>query len=72
MQIDDEKESETGVEVDQDRIFKLKAAIVRIMKARKTLSHTDLVQETIGQVNRHSFDFFNCDPNADGSNLRFQ
>eukprot|EP01105_Mastigella_eilhardi_P005281 TRINITY_DN17023_c0_g1_i1.p1 TRINITY_DN17023_c0_g1~~TRINITY_DN17023_c0_g1_i1.p1 ORF type:complete len:782 (+),score=286.86 TRINITY_DN17023_c0_g1_i1:152-2347(+) len=39
-------------DVDQDRIFKLKAAIVRIMKARKTLSHTDLVQETIGQVNR--------------------
>ncbi|KAH3731859.1 cullin A [Pelomyxa schiedti] len=52
VQIDDKPEDDPTVEVDQDRVFKLKAAIVRIMKARKTLSHTDLVQETIGQVSK--------------------
>jgi len=52
VQIEEGGGDEISPDVDQDRVFKLKAAIVRIMKARKTLSHTDLVQETIGQVNR--------------------
>jgi cullin 1 len=44
-------ERETKREVEEERILKLKAAIVRIMKARKNLGHTALIQETIAQVN---------------------
>eukprot|EP01112_Ceratiomyxa_fruticulosa_P014522 TRINITY_DN4165_c0_g1_i2.p1 TRINITY_DN4165_c0_g1~~TRINITY_DN4165_c0_g1_i2.p1 ORF type:complete len:753 (-),score=154.51 TRINITY_DN4165_c0_g1_i2:191-2449(-) len=39
-------------EIEQDRQFKLKAAIVRIMKARKVLSHNELIAETTQQVSR--------------------
>lgn len=39
-------------EIEQDRVFKLRAAIVRIMKARKVLSHNELVSETTAQVSR--------------------
>jgi cullin 1 len=39
-------------EIMKDRVLKLQAAIVRIMKARKSFSHTELVQETISQVAR--------------------
>eukprot|EP01110_Echinostelium_bisporum_P003408 TRINITY_DN1830_c3_g1_i1.p1 TRINITY_DN1830_c3_g1~~TRINITY_DN1830_c3_g1_i1.p1 ORF type:complete len:756 (-),score=264.43 TRINITY_DN1830_c3_g1_i1:123-2390(-) len=42
----------TKQEVEQDRVFKLRAAIVRIMKSRKTLSHNELVAETTSQVSR--------------------
>jgi len=42
----------TKQEIEQDRTFKLRAAIVRIMKARKVLSHNELVAETSAQVNR--------------------
>jgi len=42
----------TKQEIEQDRVFKLRAAIVRIMKARKTLSHNELVAETTSQVSR--------------------
>jgi cullin 1 len=42
----------TKQEIEQDRVFKLRAAIVRIMKARKVLSHNELVAETTQQVNR--------------------
>lgn len=42
----------TKQEIEQDRVFKLRAAIVRIMKARKVLSHNELVAETSAQVNR--------------------
>eukprot|EP00727_Mastigamoeba_balamuthi_P005201 m51a1_g1468 hypothetical protein (1235) ;mRNA; f:238330-243362 len=41
-----------SAEIMRDRVLKLQAAIVRIMKARKTLNHTELVQETINQVSR--------------------
>jgi len=39
-------------EIEQDRVFKLRAAIVRIMKARKVLSHNEVVAETTQQVSR--------------------
>eukprot|EP01111_Echinosteliopsis_oligospora_P017242 TRINITY_DN7403_c0_g1_i1.p1 TRINITY_DN7403_c0_g1~~TRINITY_DN7403_c0_g1_i1.p1 ORF type:complete len:756 (-),score=183.44 TRINITY_DN7403_c0_g1_i1:24-2291(-) len=39
-------------EIEQDRVFKLRAAIVRIMKARKVLSHNEVVAETTAQVSR--------------------
>jgi len=43
---------EENAEVMRDRTLKLQAAIVRVMKARKTLSYNELVQETIDQVSR--------------------
>jgi len=42
----------TNQEVEQDRVFKLRAAVVRIMKARKTLTHNELISETTSQVTR--------------------
>ena len=36
--------------VFQDRQYQVDAAIVRIMKSRKTLSHTLLVSELFGQL----------------------
>ncbi|KAJ1926654.1 ubiquitin ligase (cullin) of SCF, partial [Linderina pennispora] len=41
---------ETMKSVEQDRRYQIEAAIVRIMKARKTLAHRQLVQETISQI----------------------
>ncbi|KNC79522.1 hypothetical protein SARC_08090 [Sphaeroforma arctica JP610] len=39
--------------VQEHRVFYLQATIVRIMKARKLLGHTDLVQEVVVQSSRH-------------------
>jgi len=36
--------------VQEDRIFSIEAAIVRVMKARRELKHTDLINEVIHQL----------------------
>ncbi|KAF8636034.1 hypothetical protein AX15_000191 [Amanita polypyramis BW_CC] len=38
--------------VDEDRKYSIQATIVRIMKARKTMNHQQLVQEIIGQISQ--------------------
>lgn len=51
----DQQRSSTLTEVNKDRKFETDAAIVRIMKARKTLTHNNLMNETIKQLaNRFS------------------
>ena len=42
-----EENKETHIRVAEDRNFECQAAVVRIMKGRKTISHQDLVAETI-------------------------
>ncbi|KAI9502016.1 ubiquitin ligase (cullin) of SCF [Coemansia spiralis] len=42
--------TETMKSVDVDRMANIQAAIVRIMKARKQLSHRQLVEDTISQI----------------------
>ena len=37
--------------VEEARKFALEACIVRIMKARRTLTHSDLVSEIVHQIN---------------------
>ena len=44
-------------QVDDDRVFATDASIMRIMKARKTLGHQELIGEVIGQLS-----FFRADP----------
>ncbi|XP_037505362.1 cullin-3-like [Rhipicephalus sanguineus] len=39
------QENEPAVNLDEDRRYELEAAIIRVMKARKTLSHEDLLAE---------------------------
>ncbi|KAJ1840773.1 ubiquitin ligase (cullin) of SCF, partial [Coemansia sp. RSA 486] len=42
--------SDTMRAVDVDRMYTLQAAIVRIMKTRKQLTHRQLVQDTITMI----------------------
>lgn len=44
------EEKETRQKVDEDRKHQIEAAIVRIMKARKTMDHTTLVTEVTKQL----------------------
>eukprot|EP00389_Voromonas_pontica_P004250 GDKH01006327.1.p2 GENE.GDKH01006327.1~~GDKH01006327.1.p2 ORF type:complete len:123 (+),score=29.87 GDKH01006327.1:1-369(+) len=44
------EESNNRERVEQDRTVTIEAAIVRIMKARKTLPHSQLVSETLAQL----------------------
>lgn len=53
MPVKSEQKAETNdvmKTVDEDRKLLLQATIVRIMKARKTLKHSQLIQECISQV----------------------
>jgi len=43
---------QTSERVFQDRQYQIDAAIVRVMKARKSLSHSLLMSELFQQVNR--------------------
>ncbi|EFA84651.1 cullin E [Heterostelium album PN500] len=57
VQIGETKTSEgaqtvSQTEIEKERYFKLQAAIVRIMKSKKVLSHNDLVVETTSQVSK--------------------
>lgn len=42
-----EENKETHIRVAEDRNFECQAAIVRIMKSRKTISHPELISEVI-------------------------
>jgi len=42
--------SETRQKVDEDRKHQIEAAIVRIMKARKTMEHSNLISEVTKQL----------------------
>lgn len=48
----DSERAKTIEKVDEDRKYELDAAIVRIMKSRKTLSHNELIVETVKQITR--------------------
>ncbi|KAN0012085.1 hypothetical protein ACTFIU_000308 [Dictyostelium citrinum] len=57
VQIGESKQSEgqqtvSEQEIEKERFFKLQAAIVRIMKSKKTMSHNDLTVETTTQVSK--------------------
>ncbi|KAF8465295.1 ubiquitin ligase subunit CulD [Kalaharituber pfeilii] len=45
-----EENKETHERVAQDRQYETQAAIIRIMKARKTIKHLELIQQTIEQT----------------------
>lgn len=45
-----EENKETHERVAQDRQYETQAAIIRIMKARKTIKHVELIQQTIEQT----------------------
>jgi cullin-4 len=45
-----EENKETHERVAQDRQYETQAAIIRIMKSRKKITHVELVQQTIEQT----------------------
>merc|ERR1711907_191851 len=51
--ISQEEKDSTKASVDEDRKHAIEAAIVRIMKTRKTLDHQKLVLEASNQLLRH-------------------
>jgi len=51
--ISQEEKNSTMASVDEDRKHAIEAAIVRIMKTRKTLDHQKLVLEASNQLLRH-------------------
>lgn len=52
-----EENKETHERVEQDRKYETQAAIIRIMKSRRTIRHVELVQQTIEQTkNRGTLD----------------
>ena len=42
--------------IDDDRKIVIQSVLVRIMKTRKTLEHTKLIQECLGDINRFTPD----------------
>jgi len=47
-----EENNQTHEQVAQDRQYETQAAIIRIMKSRKTVSHNELITETINQTQK--------------------
>lgn len=45
-----EEQKSTNTSIDQERKYIVEAAIVRVMKMRKTLKHQELIAEVITQV----------------------
>merc|ERR1739848_865183 len=43
---------ETNKKIEEDRRYEIEAAIVRIMKARKKITHNELISEAIQQLQR--------------------
>lgn len=48
----DVERNQTLIKLEDERKFELDAAIVRIMKSRKTLNHNELIIETVKQIQR--------------------